>query len=90
LNPHPVAHLPALYAVLQPICQGLIFVPFVWSMGSSRADAGREKLLWGTFVAMLLLLSTNPASYDFTALILTAALAVGALMERAVRGQLRP
>jgi hypothetical protein len=80
LNPHPVAHLPALYAVLQPICQGLIFVPFVWSMGSSRADAGREKLLWGTFVAMLLLLSTNPASYDFTALILTAALAVGALM----------
>ena len=80
LNPHPVAHLPALYAVLQPICQGLIFVPFVWSMGSSQADAGREKLLWGTFVAMLLLLSTNPASYDFTALILTAALAVGALM----------
>jgi hypothetical protein len=80
LNPHPVAHLPALYAVLQPICQGLVFVPFLWSMGSSRADAGREKLLWGTFVAMLLLLSTNPASYDFTALILTAALAVGALM----------
>ena len=49
-------------------------------MGSSRAGAGREKLLWGTFVATLLLLSTNPASYDFTVLILTAALAVGALM----------
>jgi hypothetical protein len=80
LNPHPVAHLPALYAVLQPICQGLIFVPFLWSMGSTRADAEREKLLWGTFVAMLLLLSTNPASFDFTVLILTAALAVGALM----------
>lgn len=81
LNPHPVVHLPVLYAVLQPICQGLIFVPFLWLMGSSRAPIEREKLLWGTYVAMLLILSTNPGSYDFIALILTAALAVGYLME---------
>jgi hypothetical protein len=81
LNPHPVAHLPAFYAVLQPVCQALIFVPFLWSMGSTRAGVEREKLLWGTFVAMLLILSTNPGSYDFTALILTAVLTVGSLLK---------
>ena len=80
LNPHPVAHLPALYAVLQPVCQGLIFVPFLWLMGSSRSEVEREKLHWGTFVAMLLILSTNPGSYDFNALILTAVLTVGYLI----------
>ena len=81
LNPHPVAHLPVLYAVLQPICQGLIFVPFLWLMGSSRAAVAREKLLWGTYVAMLLILSTNPGSYDFVALIMTAVLTIGYLKE---------
>jgi hypothetical protein len=81
LNPHPVAHLPVLYAVLQPICQGLIFVPFLWLMGSSRAALEREKLLWGTYVAMLLILSTNPGSYDFNALILTAVLTIGYLTQ---------
>jgi hypothetical protein len=81
LNPHPVAHLPALYAVLQPVCQALIFVPFLWLMGSSRSKVEREKLHWGIYVAMLLILSTNPGSYDFTALILTAVLTVGYLMD---------
>ena len=81
LNPHPVAHLPALYAILQPVCQALIFVPFLWAMGSSRDGVEREKHLWGTYVAMLLILSTNPASYDFNSLILTAVLTVGYLME---------
>jgi len=81
LNPHPVVHLPVLYAVLQPICQGLIFVPFLWLMGSSRTPLEREKLLWGMYVAMLLMLSTNSGSYDFIALILTAVLTVGYLIE---------
>lgn len=82
LNPHPVAHLPAVYSVLQPVCQGLIFVPFLWLMGSARADDDREKLHWGAFLAMLLILSTQAASYDFVVLILTAALAVGHLLHR--------
>jgi hypothetical protein len=81
LNPHPIVHLPAAYAVLQPVCQGLIFVPFLWLMGPSRAEPGREKLYWGGFAAMLLILSTHPASYDFNALILTAVLAVSYLMD---------
>jgi hypothetical protein len=82
LNPHPVAHLPALYSILQPVCQGLIFVPFFWLMSSARADDEREKLQWGNFLAMLLFLSTQAASYDFVALALTAVLAVGYLAPR--------
>jgi Tol biopolymer transport system component len=81
LNPHPIIHFPAGYAILQPVCQGLIFVPFLWLLGSARAEPGREKLHWGGFVAMLLILSTNPASYDFNALILAAVLAVSYLMQ---------
>jgi hypothetical protein len=81
LNAHPVAHLPALYAVLLPVCQALIFVPFLWLMGSSRSTVEREKLHWGTYVAMLLILSTNPGSYDFNVLILTAVLTVGYLLD---------
>lgn len=80
LNPHPLFHLPAAYAVMQPVCQGLIFVPFLWLMTSSRSGAQREKLEWGVFIAMLLFLSTNPGTYDFNALILTAVFAVDYLM----------
>ena len=80
LNPHPTIHLPAAYAFLQPICQGLIFVPFLWLMSSSCDDVAREKLDWGCYVALLLILSTNPASYDFNGLILTSALVVGYLL----------
>ena len=87
LNPHPLIHLPAAYALLQPVCQGLIFVPFLWLLSSSRSDSAREKLEWGAFVAMLLMLSTNPASYDFNGLILTAALGVGYLTAAGRRGE---
>jgi hypothetical protein len=79
LNPHPLVHFPAAYAFLQPICQGLIFVPFLWLISPSRAEVEREKLDWGCYVAVLLILSTNPASYDFNGLILTSALVVGYL-----------
>jgi Glycosyltransferase family 87/WD40-like Beta Propeller Repeat len=80
LNPHPMVHLPAAYAFLQPICQGLIFVPILWLMGSSRGEDSREKLDWGCYVALLLILSTNPASYDFIGLTLSAALVVDYLL----------
>jgi hypothetical protein len=80
LNPHPMVHLPAAYAFLQPVCQGLIFLPFLWLMSSSRGEDSREKLDWGCYVALLFILSTNPASYDFIGLTLTAALVVDYLL----------
>ena len=76
LNPHPAVHFPAAYALLQPIGQGLLLVPFMWLMSPCRGESAREKLDWGCYVVLLLILSTNPASYDFNGLILTAALVV--------------
>jgi len=81
LNPHPLAHLPVAYAFLQPICQGLIFVPLLGLMSASRAEVGREKLDWGCYVALLLMLSTNPASYDFIGLVLAGPLVVDYLSD---------
>ena len=75
LNPHPLVHLPIGYAVLQPLCQGLLFVPGLWLISSRRVEPTREKLEWGTYIVLLLILSTNPASYHFYALIVAAALA---------------
>jgi hypothetical protein len=81
LNPHPLFHSPATYALIQPLCQALLFVPFLWLLRSSRADQSREKLEWGAYVAMLLVLSTNTASYHHCVLILTSVLVLDTLME---------
>ena len=82
LNPHPLAHIPAAYAVLQPLAQALLFVPFLWILTPSRVEDAKEKLEYGSYAALLLLLSTNPASYQYCALILTAILAVNYLVEK--------
>jgi Glycosyltransferase family 87/WD40-like Beta Propeller Repeat len=73
LNPAPVAHLPSLYAFLQPTVHGVIFVVFMWLIGVKCGDA-RRKLEWATYCFLLLLLSSLPSSYHFVALILPAVL----------------
>jgi len=80
LNPTPVVHLPWLYALLQPLIHILVFVVFMWAMGSEKSDARRTKLEWATFVFLLLFLSPQPASYHFVALILTALLVIDHLV----------
>jgi hypothetical protein len=85
LNPHPLIHAPVAYAIAQAVCQALIFVPCLWLVSPSRADAEREKLEWGVFAAMILMLSTNPTSYDFAALIMTAVFAVSYLLKNGRR-----
>jgi len=85
LNPQPLVHWPVAYAILQPLWQALIFVPFLWLISSSRDDPAREKLEWGCYVALLLVLSPNPASYHFCALILTVVLVAGYLLDRGLR-----
>jgi hypothetical protein len=80
LNPSPVAHLPWLYAFLQPLVHSFIFVGFMWAIGSKKRDADGTKLEWASFVFLLLFLSSQPGSYHFVALILTAVLAVDYLL----------
>jgi len=80
LNPSPVANLPWLYAFLQPLIHAFIFVIFMWAIGSERHNAERTKLEWASFVFLLLFLSSQPGSYHFVALILSAALVVDYLL----------
>lgn len=82
LNPSPVAHLPSLYAFLQPAIHSLIFIAFMWAIGSKTEDRGRTKLEWATYSFLLLLLSSQPATYHFVTLILTAVLVVDYLLAR--------
>lgn len=79
MNPHPLAHLPVAYAVLQPLIEALLFVPFLWLMRSSRSEPARERLEFGGYVALLLVMSTHPATYHLCVLILAAALVTDSL-----------
>jgi glycosyl transferase family 87/WD40 repeat protein len=80
MNPYPLAHLPAVYAVLQPLGEALLFVPFLWLMRASHSEPAREKLEFGGYVALLLLLSTHPAAYHFSVLILAIVLVADSLL----------
>jgi hypothetical protein len=82
LNPNPVAHLPWLYAFLYSAINSFILVAFMWAIGSRTGDRDRRKLEWAIFLFLLLLLSSQPASYHFVALILTTVLVVDYLLTR--------
>jgi hypothetical protein len=74
LNPTPIAHLPWLYALLQPLIHSFIFVVFMWVISSKTSDSERTKIEWATFLFLLLFLSSQPGSYHFVAMILAAVL----------------
>src|SRR5690348_5356688 len=74
LNPYPLMHYPPAFALLQPFCQVMLFVPFFWLVNPRRWDPEQVRLEWGSFVALLLILSTAPASYHFCALVLSGTL----------------
>jgi len=82
LNPAPVAHLPSLYAFLQPAVHGAILVVFMWAISSKIEDPRRRKLEWAVYSFLLLLLSSQPASYHLVAMVLTAVLVVDYLLAR--------
>ena len=82
LNPVPVAHSPWLYALLHPMIHGSILIVFLWAIGSKQQDTERTKVEWAAFLYLLLFLSSQPGSYHFVALILTAALVCDYLIAR--------
>ena len=76
LNPHPLVHAPAAFAVLQPLFAAAILATGLWLLTSGRASPERERLDWGATLAFILLLSTGTPTYHLCALILAAVLAV--------------
>jgi len=82
LNPSPVAHLPWLYALLYPLTVSLILVAFLWAICCKAPDPERRNLEWASYLFLLMLLSSQPASYHLVALILPAVLITGYLLQR--------
>ncbi len=69
LNPHPFKVLPLAYSVLQALIQPLLLIPLLWLLTPGRAPSGKEKMEYATYIACLLLISTNPGSYHYVVLI---------------------
>jgi hypothetical protein len=74
LNPAPVAHLPWLYALLQPAVHVVIFVLFMWAIGTREGDQRRIKRDWAVYLFLLVFVSSQPAGYHFVVLILVVVL----------------
>jgi Glycosyltransferase family 87/WD40-like Beta Propeller Repeat len=70
LNPLPVVHAPALFAVLHPLLQVAIFAPAVLLAIPGDWHPRRLQLEWSAFLIAVLAISTMPASYHFTLVIL--------------------
>jgi Glycosyltransferase family 87/WD40-like Beta Propeller Repeat len=85
LNPLPWINSPAIYAIAQAlISTGLLFsFLFFTDNRETRESTAWE---WGTFVLLLLLLSSMPTPYHFCVLIFTAALAIDRLLKNGARG----
>jgi hypothetical protein len=69
-NPHPLIHAPALVAVLRPLLQLMIFAPAILLARPGNREPRQLQLEWSGFVLSLLAISTLPASYHFTLLLL--------------------
>jgi hypothetical protein len=80
LNPHPLAHAPWAFAVLQPLLAAGILAAGLWHLTAGRASPERERLDWAATLAFVLLLSTGTPTYHLCALILSAVLAADALL----------
>lgn len=82
LNPAPVAHLPWLYAILQPAVHTVIFMLFIWAIGPHEGDQQKIKRDWAMYIFLLLFVSSQPAGYHFVVLILPAALILSEMVRK--------
>lgn len=83
LNPSPLMHIPWLYALLYSVLVAFILAVFVWAIGwGPTKDQKRAKLEWASYLFLLLLVSSQPASYHFVSLTLPVVLIADYLLER--------
>jgi hypothetical protein len=87
-NPHPVVHSPALFAVLHPLLQIAILVPAVLLAVPGDWHPRRLQLEWSAFLIAVLAISTLPASYHFTLLILPVVVMTSQFIEERDLGSL--
>jgi hypothetical protein len=81
LNPHPLVHAPAAFALLSSLFGAAILIGWLSLLAAGPAPPARQKLDWAITIAFLLLLSSGTTTYHFCLLILSPALAADALLE---------
>jgi hypothetical protein len=81
-NPHPSINVPWLLAVLLPMAQILLFAPALLLAKPVDISPRRLRLEWSAVLLGSLLISTLPAGYHFTLLILPVCLMWDVVEER--------
>jgi hypothetical protein len=81
-NPHPSFHSPWMLAVLLPMAQTLLFAPALLLAEPGNTSPRRLHLEWSAVLLGSLAISTLPAGYHFTLLILPACLMWNEVYER--------
>jgi hypothetical protein len=81
-NPSPSVHAPWLFAVLLPLAQTLLFAPALLLAEPRNSNPRRLRLEWSAVLLGSLAISTLPAGYHFTLLILPVCLMWSAVEER--------
>jgi hypothetical protein len=85
-NPHPLIHAPAVFATLHPLLQMLVLAPAILLMVPRDMRPKQVRLEWAALLVAVLAISTLPASYHFTLLILPVAIiASGLIRDRSYR-----
>jgi hypothetical protein len=80
-NPHPILHAPALYAMLQPLLQMLVLAPVLLLITPSDHSPQTLRIEWAAILLTILTISTSPAFYHFTLLILPVCIFLGILLK---------
>jgi hypothetical protein len=81
-NPHPAIHAPWLFSLLLPLVQTILFAPAVLLAEPDSVKPRQLNLEWSAMLLSSLVISTLPASYHFTLLILPVCLMWEAIQER--------
>lgn len=81
LNPHPLVHAPLLYGTLQPLWQTFVLLTALYLIARARQGERRELLEWSAFACMLLVLSSETATFHLCVLILPAVLFMDFLLQ---------
>jgi Glycosyltransferase family 87/WD40-like Beta Propeller Repeat len=82
-NPNPSSHAAWMLAVFLPLAQTLLFAPALLLAEPTNIDPKRLHLEWSAVLLASLAISTAPAGYHFTLLILPVCLMLEAAQKRA-------
>ena len=74
LNQHPAVNAPWLFAIFHPLLQMAVMAPVLLLVSPNETHPRRVRLEWAAILLATLAISTSPASYLFTLLILPVCL----------------